>query len=71
MTSAQIGNVTAFAKNPFQFVVSSVFRKFTKGAGIAALAVIIFEAVKAIVLELFKSGDSLIHNFEKESPNRF
>jgi len=56
LTASQIGNVTSFARNPFQFMVTSVFRKFTKGAGVAALAVIIFEAVKAIVAELFKPG---------------
>lgn len=56
MTTAQIGNITSFAKNPFRFITGAVFKKFTKGAGIAALAVIIFEAVKAIFLELFKPG---------------
>ena len=56
LTTAQAGNLISFARNPFQFIVSSVFRKFTKGAGILALITIIFEAVKTIIMELFKPG---------------
>jgi len=65
-TSAQFGNVKEFAKNPFTFITGTVFRKFAKGAGVIALAVIIFEAVKFIVSELLKPGRLLDRRFKRD-----
>ena len=64
-TSTQFGNVKEFAKNPFTFITGTVFRKFAKGAGIIALAVIIFEAVKFIISELLKPGRLLDRRFKR------
>ena len=65
-TSAQFGNVRDFSKNPFTFIVGTVFRKFAKGAGVIALAVIIFEAVKFIISELLKPGRFLDRRFKRD-----
>ena len=65
-TSAQFGNVKEFARNPFTFITGTVFRKFAKGAGVIALAVIIFEAVKFIVSELLKPGRFLDRRFKRD-----
>ena len=64
-TSAQFGNVRDFARNPFTFIVGSVFKKFAKGAGILALAAIIFGAVKFIISELLKPGRFLDRRFKR------
>lgn len=64
-TQDQIQNVTAMASNPAGFLISTVFRKFAKGAGVLTLAVILFEAVKVIVDELFKPGRILDTRFRE------
>jgi len=66
MTAQQFGNVRDLARNPFTFVLNTVFRKFARGVGIIALAVIIFEAVKFIISELLKPGRFLDRRFKRE-----
>ena len=56
MVSSEFGNIKEFARNPFTFITNVVFKKFAKGVGVIALAVIIFEAVKFIISELLKPG---------------
>jgi hypothetical protein len=41
-------------------------RKFAKGAGVAALALIIFEAVKFVISELIKPGRFLDTRFKRD-----
>ena len=64
-TSQQMGNLIGFVDNPVQFIIQSVFRKFAKGAGIIAFALIIFEAVKWIISELLKPGRLLDLRFKR------
>jgi hypothetical protein len=64
-TSQQMGNLRGFVENPVQFMIQSVFRKFAKGAGIVAFALIIFEAVKWIISELLKPGRLLDLRFKR------
>ena len=65
-TSSQFGNLKEFVSNPAQFMIQTVFRKFAKGAGIFALALIIFEAVKWIISELLKPGRFLDLRFKRD-----
>ena len=65
-TSQQMGNLRGFVDNPIQFIMQTVFRKFAKGAGIIAFALIIFEAVKWIISELLKPGRLLDIRFKRD-----
>jgi len=65
-TSQQIGNLREFVSNPAGFVISTVFRKFAKGLGVIAFALIIFEAVKFIITELLKPGRLLDIRFKRD-----
>ena len=65
-TSAQWGNLRDFVSNPVQFMVQSVFRKFAKGVGVAAFALLIFEAVQWIISELLKPGRMLDLRFKRD-----
>jgi len=66
MTSQQFGNVRDLARNPFNFVIRTVFRKFAKGVGVLFLVAIIFEAVKFIISELLKPGRLLDIRFKRD-----
>jgi len=66
MTSAQFGNIKAFALNPAGFLIGTVMRKAFKGAGILLLASLIFEAVKFIISELLKPGRLLDIRFKRD-----
>jgi len=66
MTSQQFGNVRDLARNPFTFVLNTVFRKFARGVGLIALAAIIFGAVKFIISELLKPGRFLDRRFKRD-----
>jgi len=70
-TSQQIGNVRGLATNPAQFFIRSMLGKFTKGAGVLALAFVLFEVVKFIVAELLKPGRVLDRRFRDDIENRF
>ena len=65
-TSAQWGNLRDFVSNPVQFMVQAVFRKFAKGVGVAAFALLIFEAVQWIISELLKPGRMLDLRFKRD-----
>jgi len=65
-TSQQLGNLKDFVSNPAQFMIQSVFRKFAKGLGVVAFALIIFEAVKWIISELLKPGRLLDIRFKRD-----
>lgn len=65
MTNTQITVLQGFSKNPFQFMLSNFFKKFAKGAGIVALATIIFAAVQLIISELLKPGRLLDRRFKR------
>jgi len=66
MTSSQFGNVRQIAENPVGFMMQTMFRKFAKGAGVVALALLIFEAVKWIISELLKPGRMLDIRFKRD-----
>lgn len=65
-TEEQFGNVKALATNPAQFMFQAFMKKFAKGAGVLALALFIFEAVKWIIGELLKPGRWLDVRFRRE-----
>ena len=56
LSSQQFGNLKEFVANPTGFIVQTFLRKFVRGVGVIALALMIFEAVKWIFNELFKPG---------------
>ncbi len=66
MTENQFGNIKALANNPVGFFMSSIMRKFAKGAGIAAFALFFFEIVKYIISELLKPGRFLDRRFRRD-----
>lgn len=63
-SSTQIANLKGFVDNPVQFIMGSVFKKFARGLGVAAFALIIFEAVKFIIAELLQPGRLLERRFK-------
>lgn len=65
-TREQFGNIRGFAQNPVGFMINSVFGKFAKGAGVAALALTFFEVVKFIINELLKPGRFLDRRFRRD-----
>jgi len=65
-TREQFGNVRSLAHNPIQFLITGVFGKFAKGAGVAALALVFFEVVKFIIDELLKPGRFLDRRFRRD-----
>lgn len=68
-TAEQFGNVKSLATNPTGFIFQTFMRKFAKGAGVLALAVLIFEAVQWIINELMKPGRMLDRRFRREIEN--
>jgi len=66
MTSTQFGNIRELAQNPAGFIIQTFVKKFAKGVGIVALALIIFEAVKWIIGELLKPGRFLDLRFKRD-----
>jgi len=64
-TAEQFGNVRQLATNPTGFMLNTFMRKFAKGAGVVALALLIFEAVKWIIGELMKPGRMLDIRFRR------
>jgi len=66
MTSTQFGNIRELATNPSGFIIQTFIRKFAKGIGIVALALVIFEAVKWIISELLKPGRFLDLRFKRD-----
>jgi hypothetical protein len=65
-TSEQFGNVKALASDPTQFLMQTFLKKFAKGAGVIALALLIFEAVKWVISELLKPGRWLDIRFRRD-----
>jgi len=65
-TSAQINNLKDFVQNPAGFVISIFIKKFAKGVGVIAFALIIFEAVKFVISELLKPGRFLDLRFKRD-----
>jgi hypothetical protein len=66
LTSSQFGNIREIATNPTGFITKAFLRKFAKGAGVIALALIIFEAVKWVISELLKPGRMLDIRFKRD-----
>ena len=64
-TSEQFSNVKGFANDPGSFIFQTFFKKFARGAGVIALALTIFEAVKWIIGELLKPGRLLDRRFRR------
>lgn len=64
-TSEQFSNVKSIAQNPFGFFMSTVFKKFAKGAGIAGIALLFIEIVKFIIDQLMQPGRALDTRFKK------
>jgi hypothetical protein len=65
LTSTQLSNFKNFMTNPAGFVIQIFMSKFARGAGVLALAFIIAEAVKALVLEMMKPGRLLDIRFRR------
>lgn len=65
-TSAQMGNVRQLATDPTGFIMQTFMKKFAKGVGVIALALIIMEAVKWIISELLKPGRMLDIRFKRD-----
>jgi hypothetical protein len=65
-TSSQMGNVRQMATDPTGFLIQTFMKKFAKGIGVIALAVIIMEAVKWIISELLKPGRMLDVRFKRD-----
>lgn len=65
ITREQASNLASFSRNPFQFMLNNFFKKFARGAGIVALATIIFAAVQLIISELLKPGRALDRRFRR------
>jgi len=65
-TSQQIGNLKSFVQNPAGFIIQTFVRKFAKGVGIIALALILFEAIKWVISELLKPGRFLDLRFKRD-----
>lgn len=65
LTNQQVRNLESFSKDPFKFVFGTVFKKLAKGAGVIALASIIFSAVQLIIAELMKPGRLLDRRFKR------
>lgn len=64
-TSTQFANIRELATNPTGFIIQTFLRKFTKGVGVVAFALIIFEAVKWVIGELLKPGRFLDLRFKR------
>ena len=65
-TSSQMGNVREIATDPSGFLFRTFMKKFAKGIGVIALAMIIMEAVKWIISELLKPGRMLDIRFKRD-----
>lgn len=65
MSSTQLSNLQGMTKDPFKFMLVNVFKKFARGAGVLALATIIFTAVQIIISELMKPGRLLDRIFKR------
>lgn len=68
-TSDQFANVRSIATNPTGFMFQTFMKKFARGAGVVALALLIFEAVKWIIGELMKPGRMLDRRFKRDINN--
>ena len=66
MTSTQFGNIRQLATDPAGFIIQTFIKKFTKGIGVVAFALIIFEAVKWVIGELLKPGRFLDLRFKRD-----
>lgn len=64
-TAKQFGNIKSFALNPFGFIIGALIGKFAKGAGVAALALVLFTVVQFIIDELMKPGRALDRRFRR------
>ena len=65
-TSSQFGNIKQMATDPAGFIISTFIKKFAKGVGIIAFALIIFESVKWVISELLKPGRFLDLRFKRD-----
>lgn len=65
ITREQANNLAGFSKDPFAFMLNRFFKKFARGAGIIALATVIFAAVQLIISELMKPGRLLDRRFKR------
>lgn len=66
MSRQKFGTLTEFLENPFNFMIGSVFGKFAKGAGVAALAVVFFEVIQYVINEGLKPGRFLDRRFRRD-----
>lgn len=66
LTSSQFGNIREIATDPTGFMVRTFLKRFAKGAGVIALAMIIFEAVKWVISEMLKPGRMLDIRFKRD-----
>ncbi len=65
LTRSQTTVLQSFSKNPFQFMFTVFFKRFSKGVGVLLLATAIFTAVQFIIAELMKPGRFLDRRFKR------
>ena len=65
-TSSQFGNIKQMATDPAGFIIQTFIKRFAKGVGIIAFALIIFESVKWVISELLKPGRWLDLRFKRD-----
>jgi len=64
-TAEQFGNVQSMAANPSQFIMTTFFKKFAKGAGLISLGLLLFGVVQWIISEMLKPGRFLDRRFRR------
>jgi hypothetical protein len=66
LSKESVGNLLSFGKNPSGFIMGTFMRKFAKGAGAIALALIIMEAIKFGLNYLTKDGMPWDRRFKRQ-----
>jgi hypothetical protein len=66
MSTAQMGNIKAFAAAPFGFITRTFFKKLIKGVGILFVIEIARQVVDIILQEFFKPGRIFDTRFREE-----
>jgi len=66
MSNIHFGNIRNFARNPFGFLFSLLFKRLFRLFSIAGLILIFFEIVRFVISELMKPGRALDRRFKRD-----
>ena len=69
MTTEQFDNIRSLAENPVTFIIQGVLRKFAKGPGVIALALIFYEVFRWLISEALQPGRFLDRRFRRDITN--